>query len=106
MENNVYDVILETTATLDLYSILDYITDVLKVPESAQRIYFSIKNQVLSLDEMSYRFPIVREEPFASMGIRFMPIENYTAFYLIDEEVKAVRVLRILYKRRAWQKFL
>ena len=51
-ENKVYDVILETTASLDLYGIIDYIKDVLKAPESAERIYRSIKDQVLSLDEM------------------------------------------------------
>ena len=30
-----YEVILETTAVLDLYGIVDYIADVLKSPESA-----------------------------------------------------------------------
>ena len=30
-ENKVYDVVLETTATLDLYGILDYITNITAV---------------------------------------------------------------------------
>ena len=38
-----YDVILETTAVIDLRGIFDYITDVLKAPEAAERVYWSIK---------------------------------------------------------------
>lgn len=106
MKNDVYEVIFETTATLDLYGILDYISDVLKAHESARRVYRSIKEQLLSLDEMPCRFPVVREEPFASLGVRFMPVENYNAFYIVNEQVKEVRVLRILYNRREWQNLL
>jgi len=105
-ESKIYDVILETTVTLDLYGILDYITEVLKAPESAERVYWSIKDQVLSLDEMPYRFPLVREEPFASMGVRLMPVESYNAFYVIDEQKNEVHILRILYNRREWQNIL
>ena len=105
-ESKKYDVIIETTATLDLYGILDYISDVLKAPESAERVYWSIKDQVLSLDEMPYRFPLVREEPFASMGVRLMPVESYNAFYIINDEKSEVYVFRILYNRREWQNIL
>ena len=105
-ESKVYDVILETTASLDLYGILDYIKDVLKEPESAERVYWSIKNQVLSLGEMPYRFSLVKEEPFASMGVRLMPVENYNAFYIIDEQKSEVHILRVLYNRREWQSIL
>ena len=105
-ESKIFDVILETTASLDLYGILDYIKEVLKAPESAERVYWSIKDQVLSLDEMPYRFPLVREEPFASMGVRLMPVESYNAFYIIDEQKNNVHVFRILYNRREWQNIL
>ena len=105
-ENKMLDVILETTASLDLYGILDYITDVLKAPESAERVYRSIKDQVLSLGEMPYRSPLVHEEPFASIGVRLMPVENYNAFYIVDEKNDEVHVLRILYNSREWQNIL
>jgi len=101
--HEVYNIILESPATLDLYGILDYITDVLNAPESAQRVYRSIKNQVLSLEKMPHRFPLVREEPFASLGVRLLPAENYNAFYIVDEQHHEVHILRILYNRREWQ---
>jgi plasmid stabilization system protein ParE len=101
-----YKVILETTAVLDLYGIFDYIAEVLKSPESAQRVYISIKQQVLSLEDMPGRFPLVKDEPYASIGVRLMPVENYNAFYVVDELKHEVHVIRVLYKRREWQKLL
>ena len=106
MKRDRYEVILETTAVLDLHGILDYITNVLKAPESAQRVFLSIEEKVMSLDFMPARHNIVREEPYASMGVRIMPVENYTAFYIIDEPKREVHVLRILYNRREWQNLL
>lgn len=106
MKHNGYEVILETIAVLDLHGILHYITDVLKAPESARRIFLLIEEQVMSLDSMPARYNVVRDEPYASMGVRRMPIENYSAFYIIDERSREVHVLRILYNRREWQNFL
>jgi len=101
-----YEVILETTAILDLYGILDYITDVLKAPESAKRVTLSIEEKVMSLSFMPARHPLVNDEPYASMGVRLLSVENYLAFYIIDDMQLEVRVLRILYNRREWQRVL
>jgi len=101
-----YEVILETTAVLDLYEILDYITDVLKAPESAKRVVLSIEEKVMSLSFMPTRHQIVNDEPYASMGVRLIPVENYVAFYIVDEVKRKVHVFRILYNRREWQNLL
>ena len=101
-----YEVILETTTVLDLYGILDYITDILKTPEAARRIFFSIEGQVMSLNHMPERHPVVRDEPYASLGVRHMPAESYNAFYIVNRAKHEVRVLRILYNRREWQNLL
>ena len=101
-----YEIILETTAVLDLYGILNYITYVLKEPGSAQCVYSSIKKHVMPLDHMPARHNIVKDEPCASIGVRMMPAENYTAFYVIDEQKYEVHVIRILYNRREWQNLM
>ena len=106
MKRDEYEVILETTAVLDLYGILDYITNVLKAPEAARRVFLSIEEKVMSLDFMPARHNLVREEPYASLGVRIMPVENYNAFYIVDEPKQEVHVLRILYNRREWQNLL
>ena len=101
-----YDVILETTASSDLLGILDYITDVLKEPKTALRIFSAIEEKILSLDELPYRQGIVKDEPYKSLGVRWLLMEHYTAFYVIDEGESKVHVLRILHSRRNWQNLL
>jgi len=101
-----YEVIIEATADSDLRGILKYITEVLKEPTIARRIYSSIKDKILSLMQMPLRNPLVREELFASKGLRWMPAENYSVFYVVDEDLKEVHILRVLYNRREWQALL
>ena len=98
-----YEVILETTAIQDLYGIMDYITGVLKSPGSAKRVASSIEDKIASLNFMPARHPVVRDEPYKSYGVRLLTVENYIAFYIINELELEVRVLRILYNRREWQ---
>jgi toxin ParE1/3/4 len=86
--------------------ILRYITETLKEPVIAQRIYSSIKKQIMALDQMPLRFPFVRDELFAARGLRKMPVENYFVFYVVDESLKEVHILRVLYNRRDWQSLL
>ena len=101
-----YKVLLETTAALDLRGIFAYIADVLKQPETAKRILVSIEAQVMTLDQMPARHRVVRDEKYAALGMRMLPVEGYTAFYVIDEPTRTVHVLRILYNRRNWQRLL
>lgn len=101
-----YKVIIEGTAENDLIEILDYIGRILHEPRTAERIYFSIKEQVLSLSEMPFRYPLIQDEPYRTNGVRRIPVENYSAFYLVDDQDKTVHVLRIIYNRREWMNFL
>lgn len=101
-----YKVIIELPAQRDLQGILRYITDTLKEPVIARRIYISIKKQILTLIQLPLRHNVVQEQPYAAMGVRKLLVENYIAFYMIDEEKCEVHILRILYKRREWQNLL
>ena len=101
-----YRVILETTAVLDMRGILNYITDIIKQPGMAARIFPSIEEKAKSLNLMPTRHSVVRDEPYATLGVRMMPVENYIVFYVIDEVKLEIHVLRILFKRREWQNFL
>ena len=101
-----YTIVIEETAENDLVGILSYISNTLHEPNTAFKIYNLIKKEVLSLDKMPFRFAVVNEEPYRSMGIRRIPVENYTAFYIVDENEKTVHIFRILYNRREWQYLL
>lgn len=101
-----YKIVIEETAENDLVGILSYISDTLHEPGIAIKIYRSIKKEVLTLNKMPFRYAVVNEEPYSSMGVRRIPVENYTAFYIVDENEKTVHIFRILYNRREWQYLL
>ena len=97
-----YKIVIEQTAEKDLVGILSYISDTLHEPSIAMKIYGLIKKEILTLNRMPFRFEVVNEEPYRSMGVRRIPVENYTAFYIVDENEKTVHIFRILYNRREW----
>lgn len=101
-----YKVIIEFLAERDLHGLLYYITDTLKEPVMARRVYTSIKEQILTLKSLPLRHSVVQEQPYATKGVRKLLVENYIAFYIIDEEKCEVHILRILYNRREWQNIL
>ena len=71
-----------------------------------QKNFHRLKKDILSLETMPLRFALIDEEPYKSMGVRCIPIENYTAFYIADETAKTIHILRVLYNRRDWQAIL
>ena len=97
---------MELPAQRDLRGILLYIKNTLKEPSIARRIYTLIKEQVLTLKRMPPRHSVVQEQPYGERGVRKLLVENYIAFYVIDEEKHEVHILRILYNRREWQDIL
>jgi toxin ParE1/3/4 len=101
-----YKIVIEETAENDLIGILNYISGTLHEPNIAIRIYGSIKKEILSLNKMPNRYAVVNEEPYRSMGVRRIPVENYTAFYIVDEKQNMVHIFRILYNRREWKYLL
>ena len=101
-----YKIVIEQTAENDLLGILSYISDTLHEPSIAMKIYGLIKKEILTLNRMPFRFEVVNEEPYRSMGVRRIPVENYTAFYIVDENENTVHIFRILYNRREWQYLL
>jgi plasmid stabilization system protein ParE len=62
----------------------------------------TIEEALVGLADMPHRCPPVTDERLASMGYRKLIINNYIAFFTIDEKAKVVDVERILYVRRDW----
>lgn len=101
-----YKIVIEQNAENDLVGILSYISDILHEPSIAMKVYGLIKKEILTLNRMPFRFEVVNEEPYRSMSVRRIPVENYTAFYIVDENEKTVHIFRILHNRREWQYLL
>lgn len=103
-----YKIEIGNAAERDMYDILlyIYITETLKEPALALRIYKSIKEQIGKLSTTPARNRVVDDQPYASIGVRRSFVENYIVFYAIDETELIVHVIRVLYNRREWHSIL
>lgn len=95
-----YNIIYSPQAFLDLSELYEYIRFTLQVPKTAEKQVSRIRKTIRSLNTMPMRHPLVEWELWHSMGIRRVPIDNYTAFYLVDEDKCSVTVVRIFYAGR------
>ncbi|MDO4617189.1 MAG: type II toxin-antitoxin system RelE/ParE family toxin [Lachnospiraceae bacterium] len=84
----------------DLREIYAYISDELLVPEIAAKQVTRIRKEIRSLNFMPSRHIIVDWEPWRSMNMHQMPVDNYIVFYLVDDDAMAVTVVRIFYSGR------
>ena len=84
----------------DLKTIYSYIAFQLKERQTARNQSNRIRNAIRSLDRFPNRHTAVEWEPWSSMGMRRLPVDNFLVFYLVNEEKHLVTVVRIFYGGR------
>ncbi len=90
-----YPVKITEKALRDMDGIYEYIAVNLQSPENAMGQYNRIADSVLELGFFPVKFRLVDFEPEHSQGLRRMLVDNYSVFYVFEEE--AVTVIRVLY---------
>ncbi|MBR5618711.1 MAG: type II toxin-antitoxin system RelE/ParE family toxin [Clostridia bacterium] len=95
-----YDVQYAPLAIEDLRNIYRYIAHSLLEPTTALKQTDRIREGIRSLSAMPSRHPLVDWEPWRSLQIRKLPIDNYMVFYSVNPEVHSVTVYRIFYGGR------
>jgi plasmid stabilization system protein ParE len=90
----------------DILSTVRYITNVLNAPVAANNLLDEIEKHEKILENTPDIYPSVSDEYLAKNGLRFVMIKNYIMFYIINEDEKAVNVIRFLYGRRDWNNIL
>ena len=101
-----YSAITAMIARRDILEAARYIAEKLHNSSAAGRLLDELEDAINSLEEMPHRHSLVEDEYLASRGIRFLPIRNYLAFYVVREESKTVVIVRVLYTRRNWLSIL
>lgn len=101
-----YQVHITSTAEHDIIRAADYIEFTLKNPIASNELLDDVSKQVGSLTDFPQKFRLVDDPVLASWSIRFVIINNYLAFYTIDEEKKIVIIVRFLYKKSNWTSIL
>ena len=96
-----YKVIYTQESEQDLINIYMYIAKNLLAPETAKKQADRIMKAIEALDEMPLRFKLYTNEPWNSMGLRVLPVDNYLVFYIVIGEEKTVVIIRIMYGGRS-----
>lgn len=96
----IYNVFYSAEARNDLRGIYEYIAYKLLEPKIAASQTKRIMEAVCSLKEMPMRHRLYEEEPWRTYGLRFMPVDNYLIFYLVNETTKVVNIIRVIYGGR------
>lgn len=84
-----YTVEITDEALEDMEQLYNHIALKLLSPENAMGQYNRIADEILKLDSFPERFKIIESEPEQTKGIRRMPVDNYSVFYVI----KGTRVI-------------
>ncbi|MDE7243414.1 MAG: type II toxin-antitoxin system RelE/ParE family toxin [Oscillospiraceae bacterium] len=92
-----YSVKLTSRAIRDLDRIYSYIAKTLLEPSTALELTAQIEEEILSLDQMPYRYPERTRGVYANRGYRQLLVKNYTVVYRIDEPHKQVIVVTVRY---------
>lgn len=101
-----YHVHITSAAEYDLMQAADYIEFALKNPDAADNLLDIAAEQIDSLSDMPQRFQIVDDPVLSNWDIRFVKINNYLAFFTVDEEKRIVIIVRFLYQKSNWSSIL
>lgn len=102
----IFNVVYSSEARQDLRDIYEYIAYELLEPDIAAGQTNRIMKAARSLEQMTMRHRLYEEELWHSLGLRFVPVDNFLIFYLPDETNNVVNIIRIMYGGRDVKKQL
>ena len=95
-----YKVVYSPEALADIRKIYSYIAFCLHTPDNAEQQTNRIRKQIRSLDFMPMRHALVDWEPWKSMQMHKVPVDDYIVFYTVETDTQTVTVVRIVYGGR------
>lgn len=101
-----YTVCITAPAHNDILQSAVYISNNLCNPNAADKLLSQIAEKLNSLADAPHRYAVVNDDFLAGLEIRMIKINNYDAFYRINDAKHTVTVLRVLYEKRDWQHIL
>ncbi len=98
--NDTYSIMYSPEAMDDLRETYSYIAFVLRTTSTAESQINRIRKEIQSLDFMPSRYMLVDWEPWQSMGMHKVPIDNFVIYYMVDDGKHIVNIVRIFYAGR------
>lgn len=105
MANN-YSLKMTPKAADDLDNIYRYISEELFATSSAANILERIEKEIMKLREFPFSCNYVADEYLSNKSYRKLIVDNYIAFYVINEEQKQAIIMRVLYKKQKYENLL
>ncbi|MCR5685729.1 MAG: type II toxin-antitoxin system RelE/ParE family toxin [Lachnospiraceae bacterium] len=97
-----YSIHITSKAERDLNEALDYIEFNLLNPEAADGLLDNAEEMINALSIAPKKYKTVDDPVLAEWGVRLVIINNYLAFYIINDDTKTIHILRFLYGKRNW----
>jgi plasmid stabilization system protein ParE len=101
-----YRISISDLAKQDIREIAAYIRYDLQEPIIAEKTIKTVLDAIFTLEEMPARIGLVNDEHLANKQVRGQRVNNYTAFFRINETLKTVEIIRVIYSRRDWPTLL
>lgn len=96
-----YNLIISPSFENDLDDTLNYISNKLYSPLSAQNLLNKAEKIISNINDDPFLYPKCRNESLAQKGYRYAIVNNYLLFYSVDEDTEQINILRFLYSRRS-----
>lgn len=106
MPENNFNLKFSTKASDDLEQIYIYISEKLFADVAANRLLNKIESSIMRLMIFPYSCSFVLDDLLKSKGYRKLIVDNYIVFYLVNEIVKEVVIMRILFGAQNYQDIL
>lgn len=91
-----FEIILTEQAEMDLREIYEYISFELQAPLNAEKQLSVFEHHLSNLADFPEGHRLYDQEPWKSRGLRMLPMGNYLAFYLPNNEQQTITVIRIM----------
>ena len=101
-----YEIRITRAAERDLSSAADYIEHVLLNPQAANDLLDKTESRLGELASFPEKFALADDPILKAWGIRFIIVNHYLAFYVIDKEENRIYIVRFLYGKRDWTSIL
>ena len=95
-----YEIIMTQDAVSDLEELGSYISCALRAPDTALAYIKRIRGKIKTLTVFPERNRLLETEPWRSMGVRKVIVQNFYIYYRIDFDFQRVYILNIIYTRR------
>mgnify|MGYP000850257477 FL=1 len=106
MSKNNYSLKLTPKASEDLDKIYSYISKELYAEKAVKNLLEKIETSIMRLKDFPFSCNYIVDKFLRKKGYRKLIIDNYIAFYLVNQKEQQVIIMRVLYGRQEYQDLL